>query len=180
MSDPALPEAERGGARTPKGIARVSVIIGDVAVLAFPAAFILTIWEIVARVVFNSPTVWTLEIALLISGIAYILVGPQTTALDTHIRMDVVSTLLSSRVNRVLSLISSLASIAFGLVIVYSGWRLAVPLMNGWERTGSVLNSVAPSVIKLLIPVAGLLWVLVELQRLIDMLRSRSHGAPRT
>ena len=66
-------------------VERLAISLGDYASLAFPLAFVLTVWEIVARAVFNSPTIWTLEIALLVSGIAYILVGPQTTALKSHI-----------------------------------------------------------------------------------------------
>jgi TRAP-type C4-dicarboxylate transport system permease small subunit len=156
-------------------IERFTIRLGDLAVLAFPLAFVLTIWEIIARVAFNSPTVWTLEVALLISGIAYILLGPQATALDTHIRMDVVSGLLPSPVQTLLQWVGLAASIVFGLVITYSGWRLAAPLIDGVERTGSVLNSPAPTVIKLLIPFAGLLWTLIELRRLINLSRrSRS------
>jgi TRAP-type C4-dicarboxylate transport system permease small subunit len=152
-------------------IERFAIKLGDLAVLAFPLAFLLTIWEIVARVFFNSPTVWTLEVALLISGIAYILIGPQTTALDSHIRMDVVSSLLSDSAHRVLQWVGVIASISFGVVITYSGWRLAAPLLDGLERTGSVLNSPAPSIIKILIPVAGVLWILIEVRRSLALWR---------
>lgn len=152
-------------------IERLAIKVGDLAVLAFPLAFLLTIWEIVARVFFNSPTVWTLEVALLISGIAYILIGPQTTALDSHIRMDVVSSFLSESTHRALQWVGVIASITFGVVITYSGWRLAAPLLDGLERTGSVLNSPAPSIIKILIPIAGVLWILIEVRRLVALWR---------
>jgi TRAP-type C4-dicarboxylate transport system permease small subunit len=89
--------------------------------------------------------------------------------------MDVVSGLLPSPVQTLLQWVGLAASIVFGLVITYSGWRLAAPLIDGVERTGSVLNSPAPTVIKLLIPFAGLLWTLIELRRLINLSRrSRS------
>lgn len=153
------------------GIERLAITLGDYSSLAFPFAFALTIWEIVARTVFNSPTIWTLEIALLTSGIAYILVGPQTTALKTHISIDLVSKAVSGRIRHVLEVIATVASIAFGAVITYSGWRLAAPLLDGIERTGSALNSPAPSVIKVLIPLAGLLWTALEVIRLARMLR---------
>lgn len=179
MSEEARQAGDGAGGPDLGAIERFAIWLGDVAVLAFPLAFVLTIWEIVARVVFNSPTVWTLEVALLISGIAYILLGPQATALDTQIRMDVVSTVLPPAVQTVLQWVATTASIAFGLVITYSGWRLAAPLADGIERTGSVLNSPAPTIIKLLIPVAGLLWTLIEVRRLIALVRTLKSAGRR-
>ena len=152
-------------------VERLAISLGDCASLAFPLAFVLTVWEIAARAVFSSPTIWTLEIALLVSGIAYILVGPQTTALKSHISIDLMLKAVSDQTRSVLEVVGSVASIVFGAVITYSGWRLASPLLDGLERTGSALDSLAPSVIKVLIPLAGLLWTVLEAMRLGRMLR---------
>jgi len=150
---------------------KFAISLGDVASLAFPIAFFLTIWEIVARMVFNSPTVWTIEVALLISGIAYIALGPQTTALESHIRIDVITNALSQKTQARLQVVATVASILFGVIVTYSGMRLAIPLLDGWERTGSALNSPAPSIIKMLIPCAGLVWTFIEVRRLIGLVR---------
>jgi TRAP-type C4-dicarboxylate transport system permease small subunit len=168
------PEAQPGAPdSTPArgNVERLAISLGDYASLAFPLAFVLTVWEIVARAVFNSPTIWTLEIALLVSGIAYILVGPQTTALKNHISIDLLFKAVSDQTRLLLEVVGSVASMVFGAVITYSGWRLAAPLLDGLERTGSALNSPAPSVIKVLIPLAGLLWMVLEAIRLGRMLR---------
>lgn len=164
-SETSTPRHEAGG------IEKLAITVGDVASLAFPIAFILTIWEIVARMVFNSPTIWTIEVALLISGIAYIAIGPQTTALESHIRIDVLTNALSQKAQARLQVVAAIGSILFGAVVTYSGARLAIPLMDGWERTGSALNSPAPSIIKLLIPCAGVVWTMLEVRRLIRLVR---------
>jgi TRAP-type C4-dicarboxylate transport system permease small subunit len=78
---------------------------------------------------------------------------------------------VSDQTRSVLEVVGSVASIVFGAVITYSGWRLASPLLDGLERTGSALDSLAPSVIKVLIPLAGLLWTVLEAMRLGRMLR---------
>jgi TRAP-type C4-dicarboxylate transport system permease small subunit len=157
-------------------LTRAVIAIGDVSSLAFPIAFALTVYEVVARFVFNSPTVWTLEIALLITGIAYILTGPQTTALGNHIRIDVVTRLLPPHLRRWTEMFGHLMTAIFGGVVAYSGWRLAEPVFESIERTGSALNSPAPTIVKVLIPLAG---VLIAVQASVDLVRTvKKHPSP--
>lgn len=152
--------------------------VGDVTSVAFPLAFALTTYEVGARYFFGRPTIWTLEVALLASGIAYILTGPQATALDSHIRMDVITRLLPASIKRWTAVMSDVFTTAFGLIVVYTGIRLALPLAEGIERTGSAFNSPAPTVIKLLIPVAGLLIALQALIRVPASFKGRPDEIP--
>jgi TRAP-type C4-dicarboxylate transport system permease small subunit len=153
-------------------IVNCAATVGDAASLAFVIAFLLNVYEITARFFFNQPTVWTLEITLLVTGAAYLLIGPQATATDAHIRIDILVDELSYPKKRILRAISSFLSACYGLVIVYSGYKLAAPLLDGIERTGSALNSPAPSIVKVLIPVVGLAWTLIASADLVRVLRA--------
>ncbi len=155
-----------------------AVAVGDAASLAFVAAFLLTVWEIAARFVFERPTVWTLEITLLFTGIAYLLTGPQATALDSHIRIEIVVERFSRSVRRAMRVVSAFLSACYGLVIVYSGYKLAAPLVDGVEYTGSALNSPAPTIVKVLIPFIGLGWALISVADLIRLAHSSGDSKP--
>lgn len=157
-------------------IARTNIWLGDVASLAFPFAFVLTTVEVVSRYFFDRPTSWTLEIALLTSAVAYILTGPQATAYDSHIRIDLLTRAMSPGWRRRARWFADLMTAAFGAVIVYAGTRLAMPLLDGIETTGSALNTPTPTIIKILIPVAGLLIAIQAFLRVVR--RSPSDASP--
>lgn len=157
-----------------------NVRIGDYAALAFPLAFALTTYEIIVRQVFGAPTIWTLEVALLTSGVAYITTGPQANALNSHIRIEVFIDMVAAGTRVWLDRFADFMSILFGAVIAYSGWMLARPLVEGIERTGSALNSPAPTIIKLLIPVVGLLMCAQSLSRLVNSFRSATRAGERS
>ena len=156
-----------------------NVRLGDYAAIAFLFAFALTTYEVFMRYFFSAPTFWTLEVALMTSGVAYLLSGPQATALNTHIRIELFIERMPPPLRLWFDRLADLMTAAFGAIIVYSGWLLARPLMEGIERTGSALNSPAPTIIKMIIPIAGMLICIQSLIRLVESVSRQSEDQKR-
>lgn len=130
-----------------------------------------------SRYLFASPTTWALEISLILCGIQFLVSGIGATASDSHIRIDSLHRLLPHRLKRIASDIAPFAALLFLGAIVYSGSIQAYPAITSIERTGSVLNSPMPLILKVLIPVvAAAMAVLVVVQIINRICRKSNDG----
>lgn len=131
----------------------------------------ITLYDIVARNVFAAPTTWVLEISVLICGLLF-LAGCVAAALSgVYIRMEVSTGILG----RLPAWLTAGAGAACGLIfagaILWGAWRPASAALRVGERSGSILNSYAPTILKVAIPVMGAALILVILAQLLGGLR---------
>jgi TRAP-type mannitol/chloroaromatic compound transport system permease small subunit len=77
------------------GISWAASRLADIAVLILVAAMV---YEVVARYVFNAPTVWSFDIAYMCSGALFMLGVAWALREDAHIRIDVLRNKLPQRV----------------------------------------------------------------------------------
>lgn len=68
---------------------RAALTIGDAAAWLFLAAIAITLWEVVARYVFNAPTNWAHALATFLCAVAFALGGAHALARDEHVRIGV-------------------------------------------------------------------------------------------
>ncbi len=82
-------------------------------------------YEVIARYVFKSPTLWVHELSNMFFG-TFILIGGAYTALKGgHVSMDVVYGSFSPRVRALLDVITFFVALAFVGVLVWKGWESA-------------------------------------------------------
>jgi len=102
---------------------------------AFVSFFVIVIMailviEVVARYVFNSPTIWANQLSILIFGGFFIMGGAYTLMNDGHVRMDLIyNRLPSDRARAIMDLITSSLFFLFCGVLLYK----TVPYC--WEAT---------------------------------------------
>ena len=77
------------------------------------------LYEVVARYAFNAPTVWGMELAVLLFGPYFLLGGPYLLHLRGHVALDVARQRLSPRINRWLDLLNFPVIIAFCLILLF-------------------------------------------------------------
>jgi C4-dicarboxylate transporter, DctM subunit len=78
-----------------------------------------TAYEVVARYLFNSPTSWSMELAIfLLIGFAYLSMA-YVEARDRHIRVDIVITLFSPRTRWIWDIMTKIVFFIFALLLVY-------------------------------------------------------------
>ncbi len=153
-----------------KLISEINKRVGEFVSLFYLAVFAITVYDVVARYFFNSPTVWGLELVVALAGLQYILGGAQAIRDDAHVRIDVIYRLFSPRTRRVMDILSSALMIIFLSIIVYYGFMQAQTSWMRGETSGAGWNSHAPMYMKMIIPAGAFLMVLQSIVQLINAL----------
>ena len=121
--------------------------------LAF-IAMAISVWEVVMRYVFDSPTSWVHETVIFLIACIFALGGPVALARDKHIRIRVVYDMASPRVRRIFDIFNSFMTLLFTVGITYAAcvmfWRSSHNPVGEWqlERSGTSWNPPFPALTK--------------------------------
>lgn len=157
-------------------IDRLSAGIGDRMAWVYLAVFAITVYDVVARYVFNAPTTWGSELVIALCAVHYALAGAMALQRGDHVRIDMIYSLFPERAKRLCDVLAGLVAVVVMLVLVWFGWRQALPALRVWETTGTAWNSPAPVFMKLAIPAAGVLMLLQAIANLIRDVRALLGG----
>lgn len=118
-------------------IERLSHVVGIVAAWLIVPLIAAMVYEVFARYVFNAPTIWAYEIAYLMTGASFLLGMAYALSRDAHIRIDVMSTVLSERTKAVIDLVCYIGLlIPFCAWLTYTLWARALAAITSGEKTG--------------------------------------------
>ncbi|NYT66187.1 TRAP transporter small permease subunit [Alcaligenaceae bacterium] len=125
------------------------------------------LYEVTSRYVFNAPTVWGMELALLLFGPYFLLGGPYLLHIKGHVNLDVVRQRLPLAQGRWLDMFNQIIIMLFCVILFYYAWPLAVQALEFRETSFSAWN---PPIwpFKFTIPLAV---VLLGAQSLAEFLR---------
>ena len=77
-------------ARTARAIGAVTEVTGGAAALLVIPLVIATCWEVFARYVLGSPTIWAFELGYMLMGVHFLLGGALTLKRQSHVRIDLI------------------------------------------------------------------------------------------
>ncbi|MFT7653683.1 MAG: TRAP-type C4-dicarboxylate transport system permease small subunit [Candidatus Azotimanducaceae bacterium] len=158
-------------------IDRISVFVGESVGFFYLAAAAITVFEVMMRYVFNSPTEWAHELTILLCALGYLLSAGYVTQRQTHIRITALYDILPGRVRWYLDLFA----IVFGFVViallVYAAWGKGLRAIDVWERTGSSWDPPLFAIVKPAIVIGAALFCLQLISNLVKLLR-RYHSVP--
>ena len=126
------------------------------------------VFEVIARYMFNAPTIWSTEIVVMFAGTLYIVGGAYTKYLRGHISVDTLYNYLPPRWQA-----ATRVFVHFPLFFLYVGVLLWTGSVFFWdafvenERSGSLWNPVIWPY-KFVVPLGALL---ILLQGLADLIR---------
>jgi TRAP-type mannitol/chloroaromatic compound transport system permease small subunit len=83
-------------------IDRCSEAVARLGELAAVVLMISTCYEVVARYVFNAPTIWSNDLSYMCAGAIFLLGAGQTLRENAHVRIDFISQSLPPRLSRML------------------------------------------------------------------------------
>ncbi|MFB9149094.1 TRAP transporter small permease subunit [Roseovarius ramblicola] len=83
-------------------------------------------FEVVARYVFNSPTIWVHEGMFLMFGMQYLIAGAYAALTDAHVKVDVFYAEWSPRRKAVVDLLTSIFFFIFAGTLLATGWIFAM------------------------------------------------------
>jgi TRAP-type mannitol/chloroaromatic compound transport system permease small subunit len=135
-----------------------------------------TIWEVILRYIFNSPTKWAFDAAYLVFGAYGVLGGAYTLYLNGHVNVDIVYGRLPLRVRAIIDLVTSVFFFLFCGLLLWKGGEMAWDSLKIMERGSSAW---APPVypIKLTIPLGAFLLLLQGTAKFIrDLLKVIKGG----
>ena len=122
-----------------------------VALLILPLVFVV-VYEVVARKVFRSPTVWAFEVTVWLYGAHFLLGAAYTYLHDRHVRIDILTQKLPPRVQTWLSIITFLlifvpfvGCLSYAAV-VYAGhsWAQGEHSWSAWKPPLYLYKTVMP------------------------------------
>jgi len=151
-------------ARIVSTIDAISRWSGYVAMFLVVALGLLMSTEVVARYVFNAPTLWATESTALVFGIYMMLAGAYTLLIHGHVTMDAVYSRLSLRRKAILDLLTSFLFFFFCGVLLWKGIPTAIKSVAMMEHSMSAWG--APYwPIKIAIPLGAFLILLQGLAK---------------
>ncbi|MEQ8355926.1 MAG: TRAP transporter large permease subunit [Kiloniellaceae bacterium] len=118
-----------------------------------------TLWEVVARYVFNAPTQWAFEVVMVLCAASWMISSGYVTLKQRHIGITVFHVLASDRGRWWLDLIAMVVGILALFLLLTDASIRAYTAVDNVERTGSAFNSPMPMILKALLMLGGFLYL---------------------
>jgi len=178
MAAGAPPAVDSALARAARRIDLVAIVSGNlVAWLIVPMVLSLT-WEVVARYVFNAPTVWAYDMTFMLYGTFFMVGAAFTLQRKGHIRTDSYYGEWSPRRQATIDLVCYLVMfLPFAGVFLFYGWGYFMKAFVTHETFVSSPWSPITWPFKLMMPLAGLLLLVQgasEVLKCLHAIRFRS------
>ena len=157
---------------TAAAVTRINRAIFQLTLWAMAVVVPVMLYEVVARYAFDAPTVWAMELAVLLFGPYFLLGGPYLLHLRGHVALDVLRQRLSARWNRRLDLINYPVIVAFCAILLYYSAPAAWSAFQYRETSFSAWNPpIWPA--KAAVPLALVLMLLQALADFVVLLLDR-------
>lgn len=154
---------------------RLNEWVGRIVGFAIVAVVLIIVREIVARGVFNAPSLWADESMTYLAGMGYVLGGGYTLLHRKHVIVDLVYEHLSARSRLVMDCLTFVLFALYMGTLIWFGWKFAWASFGQSETSGTLWS---PPVwpVKFMIPASG---ALLLLQGIANLLRDFKTGIVR-
>lgn len=162
-----------------RGIDFTCVWVGKLASALVVFLILVIVYEVVSRYGFDSPTIWSFEIARMLGGSLFVLGFAWVLVMKAHVRVDILYKNLSPRGQAILDVI-------FTLLLVLPLWIAVMPRMIEWTWQSWALHEVSSDSawrviiypFKTVAPVAIFLLILALVTTFIRDLGTIVRGKP--
>ncbi|NVO24640.1 TRAP transporter small permease [Donghicola sp. C2-DW-16] len=145
----------------------VSVFVGQACSVLFFACIGVSAYEVVARYGFDAPTLWSTELAMTLCASAWVLSVGYVTERHRHISITMLEILVGERVWRVFRLIQMIVATGAVITLSMALYHPAAKVLSRTEYSGTALNSIQPTYLKVLIFVGCIFYILQLLANII-------------
>lgn len=133
--------------RKPDGFLDRAVLRMSRAAMLLPAFSVAAMfYEVVARYVFNKPTIWAFDLAWWLAGTTYLLAGPYVMQQRAHIRITLLYDACPRGVRRIFDAAGCALTCVFCFAVIWGGFNEAAAKLMRWEGLGSAWNPPVPAV----------------------------------
>ncbi|MBC2733937.1 MAG: TRAP transporter small permease subunit [Desulfobacteraceae bacterium] len=120
-------------------IDKLNELIGKVSSWAIMLLAIVVVFEVIMRYFFNSPTIYSFELTLMIYGFHFMIPAAYTLLHDSHVSIDIVHNLFSKKNKLIIDIIGYIVFFfPFTGILLYQGTKFSAMSWVQLERSGSV------------------------------------------
>ena len=95
---------------------------------------LVVIFEVASRYLFNSPSIWAFDTAMMLTSTLFLMGGAYLLKHDAHIRVDVIYNLLPAKAQSVIDILFYLTCFfPFTIIMVIYGWKSTMYSFNSHE-----------------------------------------------
>jgi TRAP-type C4-dicarboxylate transport system permease small subunit len=127
-------------------------------------------YEVLMRYLFNSPTVWVMEISIYVTLASAFLSFAYALRQGAHVKVDFITNYLSGRTLILLEIFTSLLAILFCVILGWEGAKMAMTSYQNWEVSPTVLR-VPVFIPQSFIPLGTILLTLEFIRLLIHLFK---------
>ena len=178
-----LAHSEADEVETRSGLDRVVARSTKFFAWAIFLAFLVTVFEVVSRYVFDAPTYWAHESTTFLIAAIFLVGGPIALASDKHIRVRMFYDAVPASGRRWFDIANSLIALVFFAGLAYAAWIMswkATHTPTGeihLEGTGTSWNPPTPALLKIMVLICVVVMFAQTVMHLIAAVR-RDVSAP--
>jgi len=146
-------------------LSRIGAVLAEICLVLLLA---LVFNEVIARYVFNKPTLYSVEISEYLLILVAFMAAGWVLQKDRHVRMHSVINLMPPQVQRALDIFTSIIVLFFCAILVWEGGKSSILAFRGDYHSSSLLN-VPLWLPYAIIPTGSLLLGLQMLVRIVNL-----------
>lgn len=141
--------------------------ISKVLSYGFAVSVVVTLYDVVRDVVFNSPTVWVYDVVTTAIAVAFLFGGSYALMRREHIRITALYLRFSARTRLRLDILTSLLAIIYFLAFAWFAFDMASISIEDWEVSGSAWAQPTPIVVKVSMLLGAVLMIVQMLSNIV-------------
>ena len=145
----------------------ISVFVGQACSVLFFACIAISALEVVLRYGFDAPTLWSTELAMTLCASAWVLSVGYVTQRHRHISITMLELMVGAQVWRIFRLIQMMIALGALLVLTLALQHPASKVLARTEYSGTAMNSLQPTYLKVLLFVGCVFYILQLLANII-------------
>lgn len=158
------------------GMDRISVFIGHACSVLFFACIAASAVEVVLRYGFDNPTSWSTELSMTLCATAWVLAVGYVTERNRHISITMLELVVGPRVWRWFRLVQLLVAVLAVAVLARAVWGPAMKVIARPEYSGTAMNSLQPSYLKVLLLIGCVLYLFQLAANIIRWFQQTEKG----
>jgi TRAP-type mannitol/chloroaromatic compound transport system permease small subunit len=144
--------------------------------LGYALSVVVTIYDVVADVIFNSPTVWVYDVVTTAIAVAFLIGGSYALMRREHIRITALHDRFSLRTKLRCDIATSILAIVYLAVFAWFSFNMAWLSVQDWEVSGSAWAQPTPVFVKVCMVIGALLMIVQMISNIrgdVKALRAR-------
>ena len=105
-------------------VSRLSLFFQNIAIVAFIILTASVIYEVIARSVFNKPTIWSLEIVTYMISCVAFFGSAYVLRINKHLEINLLTQLFSNKYKGLMKIFSDTIALLFCLIVFFYGCKL--------------------------------------------------------